>query len=101
MLLLLRTAAVVELGSGGGTAVLVRFPAAGGASTLLLPVKIRIKIKFTSKHTFRGKNMELNFQSLFGLYSLADTPQIYPSSPRIWAHIRGRYWSDKIDDISL
>ena len=22
-------------------------------------------------------------------------------SPRIWAHIRGRYWSAKIDDISL
>jgi hypothetical protein len=21
--------------------------------------------------------------------------------PRIWAHIRGRYWSAKIDDISL
>ncbi len=24
-----------------------------------------------------------------------------PPSPRIWAHIRGRYWSAKIDDISL
>ncbi len=53
-MLLLRTAAVVELGSGGGRADLVRFPAAGGASTLLLPVKIRIKYKFTSKHTLIG-----------------------------------------------
>ncbi len=34
------------------------------------------------------------------LYSLAETPQLHPS-PRIWAYIRGRYWSAKIDDISL
>ncbi len=34
------------------------------------------------------------------LYSLAETPQLHPF-PRIWAHIRGRYWSAKIDDISL
>ncbi len=34
------------------------------------------------------------------LYSLAETPQC-PSSPRIRAHIRGRYGSDKIDDIFL
>jgi hypothetical protein len=34
------------------------------------------------------------------LYSLAETPQL-PPSPRIRAHIRGRYWSAKIDDISL
>ncbi len=33
------------------------------------------------------------------MYSLAETPQSHPFS-RIWAHIRGRYWSDKIDDIS-
>jgi hypothetical protein len=33
------------------------------------------------------------------LYSLAETP--HPPPPRIWAHIRGRYWSAKIDDISL
>jgi hypothetical protein len=31
------------------------------------------------------------------LYSLAETPPF----PRIWAHIRGRYWSAKIEDISL
>jgi hypothetical protein len=34
------------------------------------------------------------------LYSLAETPQ-RPPPPRIWAHIRGLYWSAKIDDISL
>jgi hypothetical protein len=52
-------------------------------------------------------SMELDLQSLFGLhvhtaqlYSLAETPQ--PTPPRIcWAHIRGRYWSAKKDDISL
>ncbi len=50
-------------------------------------------------------SMELDLQSLFGLqcvrlYSLANTPQL-PPSPCIWARIRGRYWSAKIDDISL
>ncbi len=54
-------------------------------------------------------NIELDIQSLFGLhvtwcaqlFSLAEKPQP-PSSPRIWAHIyEGRYWSAKIDDISL
>ncbi len=35
------------------------------------------------------------------LYSLADTPVTFPPPPRIWAHIRGFYWSAKIDDISL
>ncbi len=34
------------------------------------------------------------------LYSLAETPQLSPSS-RIWAHMRGRYWSAKINDISV
>jgi hypothetical protein len=28
-------------------------------------------------------------------------PRTPPPSPRIWAHIRERYWSAKIDDISL
>jgi hypothetical protein len=46
-------------------------------------------------------NLRLDLQSLFGLhvvqlYSVAETPP-----PRIWAHIRGRQWSAKIDDISL
>ncbi len=46
-------------------------------------------------------NMELDLQSFFGLHvhSKAETPQTPP--PRIWAQIRGRYWSAKIDDISL
>ncbi len=54
--------------------------------------------------------MDLDLQSLFGLhvtrctqlYSLPETPQIpYPHIPGIWTRIRGRYWSGKIDDISL
>ncbi len=51
--------------------------------------------------------MELDLQSFVWasfaqLYSLAEIPQSTPSPPpRIWAHIRGRYWSTKIDDISL
>ncbi len=48
--------------------------------------------------------MELDLPSLFGLlcqlYSLAETPQL-PHSPCSLAHIQGRYWSAKIDDISL
>ncbi len=31
------------------------------------------------------------------VYSLAETPQFAPS-PRLWAYIRERYWSAKIDD---
>jgi hypothetical protein len=49
-------------------------------------------------------NMELYLQSLFGLLCTAVLigwdPATTPSS-RIWAHIRGSYWSDKINDISL
>jgi hypothetical protein len=47
-------------------------------------------------------NMELDLQCLFGLLCTAqvETPQLPPSS-RIWAHILGRYWSAKIDYISL
>ncbi len=48
-------------------------------------------------------NLSLDLQSLgtpcAQLYSLAETPQSPP--PRIWAHIRERYWSAKVDDISL
>jgi hypothetical protein len=40
-------------------------------------------------------NMELDLQSLFGLHVHSC------SSPLIWAHKRGRFWSAKIDDISL
>ncbi len=42
-------------------------------------------------------NMELDLQSLFGLLCACN----WPPSPRIWAHIRWRWWSAKIDDISL
>jgi hypothetical protein len=46
--------------------------------------------------------MELDIQSLFGLHSLHWLrPRKSPPSSRIWAQIRGRYWSAKVVDISL
>jgi hypothetical protein len=64
-----------------------------------------LKKSFSNLALHNRLNMELDLTSLFALlyvqlYSLAETPQPLPS-PRIWAHIRGRYWSAKIDDISL
>ncbi len=58
---------------------------------------------YTSWHRL---NIELDLRSLFGLlvHSCAHwlRPPNSPSpSPRIWAHKRGRYWSAKLDDISL
>ncbi len=43
-------------------------------------------------------NMELDLQSLFGLLCVAvligrDPSTPPPPLPRIWAHIRERYWS--------
>jgi hypothetical protein len=46
-------------------------------------------------------NMKLDLQNLFGLHVHSFTHWLRPPTPRIWAHIRGRYWSAKIDDISL
>ncbi len=51
------------------------------------------------------KNMELELKSLFGLHVYnctrkAEAPPQHLPSPRIWAHIQGRYWSAKIDDNS-
>jgi hypothetical protein len=45
--------------------------------------------------------MELDLRSLFGLLCTAVLIGIVllPPFPRIWARIRGRYWSAKIDDI--
>ncbi len=52
-------------------------------------------VKITAYHWL---NMELDLQTPYAqLYALAETPNL----PRIWAHIRGSYWSAKIDDISL
>ena len=47
--------------------------------------------------------MELNLQSLYGLRTtlLIGFDPASPPSHRIWAQIGGRYWSAKIDDISL
>jgi hypothetical protein len=42
--------------------------------------------------------MELDLQSIFGLHVHSCLrPRIPPS--RIWAHIRGRYWSAEIDPL--
>ncbi len=49
-------------------------------------------------------NIELDLQSLFVLLCTAVLIGCVPATPhypRIWVHIRGRYWSAKIDDISL
>ncbi len=56
------------------------------------------------EHGEHRLNMELDLQSLFGLHVHSCTHLLRsrtPSPPRIWAHIRGRWWSAKIDDISL
>ncbi len=50
-------------------------------------------------------NMESDLQSLFAgsmcIAVLIGWDPVNPPPPRIWAHIRGRYWSAKIDDISF
>ncbi len=57
----------------------------------------------TAEHQRREHklNMEQDLQSLFGLhvYSCTHWPRPRDStlSPRIWAHIRGRYWSGSIE----
>jgi hypothetical protein len=48
--------------------------------------------------------MELDLHSLFGLQVHSCTHLLGPRNPHPpgnWAHIRGRYWSAKIEDISL
>ena len=49
----------------------------------------RLKMELVSK---------VDLGSCVQLYSLAKTPQL-PPAPRIWAHIRGRYWSAQIDNM--
>jgi hypothetical protein len=52
--------------------------------------------------------MELDPQSVLALLGLLvhscthwlRSPQQPPPLPRIWAHMRGRYWSAKIDDLN-
>ncbi len=48
-------------------------------------------------------NTELDLQNIFGLNFHSCTHCLRPRNPtpRIWAHTRGRYWSAKIDYISL
>jgi len=66
-------------------------------------------IAHPAEHFDHRLNMELDLQSLFGLHvtwcaQLTQlTHWLRPRNPppRLWAHVRGRYWSPKIDDISL
>jgi hypothetical protein len=74
---------------------------------LVPPLKFFISIyNFSNKGHEHRLNMELDLQSLFSLYKHSCTHWLGPHNPsapsrRMWAHIRGRYWSVKIDDISL
>ncbi len=72
----------------------------------------RVFLRSVIAHMFPHRhrlNMEVDLQSLFGLhatwcaqlYSLAERVPATPLSPGVWIRIRGRYWSTKIDDISL
>jgi hypothetical protein len=51
--------------------------------------------------SLRFSHMELDIQSLFGLHVHSCTHWLRPRNSlpplRIWTHIRGRYWSAKID----
>ncbi len=67
-----------------------------------------MKQMFSTVHCTEAEFMNVQFEqnllSLFGFHVHSCThwltpPQHHP--PPHWAHIRGRYWSAKIDDISL
>ncbi len=78
----------------------------GGVYLQVNPNKPANSIPNTKEEILHRLNMELALLSLFGLLCTAvligwDTTTPSPPSPRIWAHIRERYWSAKIDDISL
>jgi hypothetical protein len=67
--------------------------------TALHKLKERVSRNFPAR-----LNMELDLQSIFGLHVHSCTHWLRPRNsrpPRIWARIQGRYWSAKIDDISL
>ncbi len=55
----------------------------------------------TGIYQYHRLKMELDLHSLFGLLCtnvlICWDPQPPPPTPRIWAHIRGRCWSAKID----
>ncbi len=72
-----------------------------GPDVLLGYVKLELQRPFACVlDGVHALHMELDLQSLFGLlYSCTHWPRPRnpPPSPRIWAHIRGRYWLAKID----
>ncbi len=51
--------------------------------------------------SIHGINMELDLQTVFGLHVHSCTHRLRPPPPPHRTHIRVRYWSAKIDDISL
>jgi hypothetical protein len=56
------------------------------------------------EHWRHRLNIELDLQSLFELHLHSCSYWLRPPNsppPRIWAHIRGSYWSAKIDLIFL
>ncbi len=55
-------------------------------------------VPFSHRLNIWRKISKVYLGSCAQLYSWAETPH---PPPRIWAHIRRRYWSAKIDDISL
>ncbi len=61
----------------------------------------KLKVSPSSKRNFKYgvRSQKFIWAPRALLYSLAETPK--PPPPRIRAHIRRRYWSAKIDDISL
>ncbi len=71
--------------------------------TALHNLKERVSWFFPALLFTHRLNMELDLQSLFGLHVHSCTHRLRPRipPPRIWARIPGRYWSAKIDDISL
>ncbi len=63
-------------------------------------INLRHQIERNFVHPWKHRlNMELDLQSLFGLLCTAVLigwdPATPSPSPRIWSHIRGRYWSAK------
>ncbi len=51
-------------------------------------------------NTYRVRSSKFIWAPCAQLYNWL-RPRNYPPPPTFWAHVRGHYWSAKIDDISL
>ncbi len=97
--------ATAKAGLPGTTGILGKAGTPAIAETAL-GVVLKHSPSFRCSHRL---NMELNLQSLFGLhvtwcaqlFSLAETPQPPSPPPAFGLKYDGRYWSAKIDDLSL